>query len=119
MWKDGILTHFVRKAVQEKGRHWVICDGPIDAIWVESMNSVLDDNKKLILASGELISLSPSTRMLFEVQDLAVASPATVSRVGIVYMEPETLGLRLLLDSWVQRRTHLSKGSSVRIQHLF
>jgi len=54
------------------------------------MNSVMDDNKILTLANNERIPLKPHMRMIFEIRDLRFATPATVSRAGILYISDDS-----------------------------
>ncbi|XP_055488365.1 LOW QUALITY PROTEIN: dynein axonemal heavy chain 6-like [Leucoraja erinacea] len=104
-WNDGLMALSVRAAVNDESQEhkWIICDGPVDALWIENMNTVLDDNKMLCLANSERIKLTPYIHMVFEVQDLKVASPATVSRCGMVYIDAEELKWMPYVKTWMQR----------------
>lgn len=76
-------------------------DGDVDAVWVENMNSVMDDNRLLTLINGDRIRLEKFCKLLFEVYDLSYASPATISRCGMVYVDPKNLGYSPYFEKWM------------------
>ncbi|XP_038073413.1 dynein heavy chain 6, axonemal-like isoform X3 [Patiria miniata] len=82
---------------------WLILDGPVDTLWVENLNTVLDDSKLLCLANGERVGLTPGMRLLFEVDNLSQASPATISRCAMVYLDPVDLGWRPYVRTWLSK----------------
>ncbi|XP_058809206.1 dynein axonemal heavy chain 6 [Phymastichus coffea] len=102
-WHDGLLGVIIRRACASttEDHYWVVCDGPVDAVWIENMNTVLDDNKMLCLANSERIKFTPYVHMVFEVADLAQASPATVSRCGMVYLDPSELRWLPRVKTWI------------------
>jgi dynein heavy chain len=70
-WTDGLLSKIFKEANKPKmeddkpDRRWIVFDGDVDAVWVENMNSVMDDNRILTLANGDRIRLQRTCSMLF------------------------------------------------------
>ncbi|KAJ3189734.1 Cytoplasmic dynein 2 heavy chain 1 [Gaertneriomyces sp. JEL0708] len=111
-WFDGVITHASRQAVKQSSNAytWIICDGDVDPEWVESLNSVLDDNRLLTLPNGERIQFGPNVNFIFETHNLKFASPATVSRMGMIYLSDESLDVRALVSKWA-KENGLDAGS--------
>ena len=105
-WEPGIFSEIwkAKNAKSNKANNWICCDGPVDAIWIENLNTVLDDNKILTLANAERIPMLDTTKMTFEVENLRNASPATVSRNGIVFVSDTDLYWEPLFTTWVADR---------------
>jgi dynein heavy chain len=118
-WIDGLFSCKLRDFAKEQDTNWkwVILDGDLDANWIESMNSVMDDNKLLTLASNERIALKPHMKLIFEIRNLNFATPATVSRAGILYIsDDDGYQWRAYVKAWIansgydkERKESLSK----------
>lgn len=127
-WTDGLFTNVFRK-IQENSRGelgkrtWIVFDGDVDPIWAENLNSVLDDNRVLTLPTGERLVLPSSVSIVFETTHLENATPATVSRCGMIWFDRSLVtnndlcaGLHFRLthsnirleDEIVQNKLHLS-----------
>ena len=93
-----------RAAKEKKNNTRIIPDVPLDAIWIENLNTVLDDNKVLTLANGDRVQMSGTMKVMFEPENLNNASPATVSRAGIIYVSDTELGWEPVVESWLAQR---------------
>lgn len=80
-WKDGLLSYTMRELANmpDDNPKWILLDGDLDANWVESMNSVMDDSRLLTLPSNERIRLLPHMKMIFEIRDLKYATPVRLT----------------------------------------
>uniref|UniRef100_W5L8L0 Dynein axonemal heavy chain 17 n=1 Tax=Astyanax mexicanus TaxID=7994 RepID=W5L8L0_ASTMX len=116
-WKDGLFSNIMRELanVSHAGPKWIVLDGDIDPMWIESLNTVMDDNKVLTLASNERIPLNPTMRLVFEISHLRTATPATVSRAGILYINQADLGWNPPVSSWIDKREIQSEKANLTI----
>jgi dynein heavy chain len=103
-WKDGMMSYYMRElaTIPDEDPKWIILDGDLDANWIESMNSTMDDNRLLTLPSNERIRLLPHMKLLFEIRNLKFATPATATRAGIVYVS-EKMQWKNMITSWIKR----------------
>ena len=114
-WTTGVFAAIWAKCNNRKNAHntWILADGPVDAIWIEDLNTVLDDNKILTLANGDRMPMTDNCKIIFEVESLANASPATVSRAGIIYVSDTDLDWTPVARAWCQRRPLASEREAL------
>lgn len=119
-WKDGVLSVIMRDMNKNNGPYkatqfykWIILDGDIDPEWIESCNTVMDDNKVLTLVSQERIPLTPEMRLILEISHLRNATPATVSRGGVLYINDSDIGWKPFFESWMLK--YKKKGDEYAI----
>ncbi|EFC49517.1 axonemal dynein heavy chain beta [Naegleria gruberi] len=111
-WKDGLLSSIMKNLSEREDTDpkWIILDGDLDTEWIESMNSVMDDNRILTLANNDRIPLLSHMRLVFEISHLKYATPATVSRAGILYIGEKDIGWQPYVASWIDQRPQAERA---------
>jgi dynein heavy chain len=89
------------KFTNKQKMKWCVFDGDVDPEWIESLNTVMDDNKVLTLVSNERIPLTASMKLIIEVANLRNATPATVSRGGVLFINSGDIGWMPYYNSWL------------------
>uniref|UniRef100_A0A8C3TFB6 Dynein axonemal heavy chain 14 n=1 Tax=Chelydra serpentina TaxID=8475 RepID=A0A8C3TFB6_CHESE len=111
-------AYTVSKAITDW--QWIILDGPVDTVWIENLNTVLDDTRTLCLANSERIYLPSGIRMIFETDSLSQASPATVSRCAMVFVDPTDLGWEPYVKTWLLKVSRIiTRSGSECLESLF
>ncbi|CAH1799095.1 unnamed protein product [Owenia fusiformis] len=104
-WVDGIFTNMWKKANRNLSTTWLCLDGPLNASWADNFSSVMDGGKVLNLKNGDHLFLSDNVNLVFETDTLTLASPATIARCGIVFMDKNVVGWRPIAKAWLGNRT--------------
>lgn len=109
VYQEGLLPYHLKELCNMKKDEsrfvkWLVLDGPVDSLWIESMNTLLDETKMLSLPSGYRINLKPDVKVVFETENLSQATPATVSRVGLIFFEANKLSWFPIARNWLDKR---------------
>jgi dynein heavy chain, axonemal len=107
-WRNGVLSMIMKSQAKCEEKYkddqqfkWSILDGDIDPEWIESLNTVMDDNKVLTLVSNDRIFLTGSMRLCFE-----------ISRAGVLFINDSDIGWIPYMNSWLERSQYkLNKGN--------
>lgn len=108
-YHDGLLPYHLKDISNTRyddGKSrtvkWLVLDSPVDTLWIESLNTLLDETRMLSLPSGFRINLKRDIKVVFEAEELTSATPATISRVGLIFFDQNKLGWFPMARKWLE-----------------
>ncbi|XP_043277154.1 dynein axonemal heavy chain 12-like [Venturia canescens] len=119
-WKDGILSRALRGTTTARNPdggktrrwQWLVLDGPLHTSLIDKMTTLLDTNDRtLVVGSGEKIPMGDSTSIVFETSSTIEATPATISRCGIIHIEESsTIHWKTRIKQWIFKHQTSPRG---------
>ncbi|XP_072767052.1 dynein axonemal heavy chain 7 [Anoplolepis gracilipes] len=96
VWKDGLCTSIFRRFTEDTStdRKWLVFDGTLSGVWLENLNTILDESEMLYLTCGERVAVTESMSIIFETTSMTEISPSLVSRCGTIYIDSDSIGWR-------------------------
>ncbi|SSD59863.1 related to Dynein heavy chain, cytoplasmic [Saccharomycodes ludwigii] len=116
-WTDGIFTNILRNIndpdLPSFDKHnWIIFDSDLDPTYVETLNSVLDDNKVFTLPNGERLNIPETLSIIFEIDNINHATQATISRCNVIWVSDYLVTLHELFSSKLKKITEPYKTTN-------
>ncbi|KAA6391627.1 MAG: hypothetical protein EZS28_012846 [Streblomastix strix] len=96
------IESFVNATVSFNKMNWIIFDGPVDKLWIESLNVELVDSKSLCILIGKKIKFTSSNSLIIEDENLIVVSSHIEFRYNIVYFDLDKFSWRADMKSWIE-----------------
>ena len=106
IWVEGILAENLLRLARKGNKKccsFIHCDGPLDPGWVEQLQTSFEEQRRVTLGNGDFILLGDYTKVVFEAENLRQASPGTVSRTAVIYLQKDTVMPRNIIDNWVKK----------------
>ncbi|KAK9309475.1 hypothetical protein QLX08_000945 [Tetragonisca angustula] len=115
IWKDGICSEMIHSSTKNDifDRRWIIFDGPLNNLWIESLYAVLDTNKMLYLTSDEKINMTNSISIIFETMNMQDISPASLSTCGIIYIDSNCIDWRPYVKTYFSKHNIYNEYNEV------
>ena len=106
-WKDGVFNEILKKANRNESVTWLCLDGPLESVWTEYFAGILDKRKVFTFGNGDQLFIGPKVRVVFETDSVVSASPATITRMGVVYFDMEPTAWVPTATVWLASQTEM------------
>lgn len=121
-WSTGVLQSVFNQLFDGQSKEIesiLVFDGPLHRTWIENINTLTDDSKRLTLPSGDTYFLPNKSTVILETDSVKDLSPASISRCGIIYFDNESQIWKRLKKSWLESMFFFTPIEKEKIEIFF